>query len=259
MAKRSPVAQLIPQGNGPVVAPDPVTAAPKKAARGRATTPGQIVIASPVIDVIQVEVRGTSSLIVHAWTVKAIRQMLYKQMKISESGKEAKDPHQDFMESRTISQDGWDGIPCTAFKCAIAEATRQVEGLTMVLAKRLIFVLPEGRSVHQTIEIPQTENNPAMDVPFGNTEIVRIYGEPTLRCDMVRIDKGSTADIRFRAEYKEWSARLTVKFNSNIISRQQVISLIRLAGLSEGVGEWRPSSPEVMSGSHGTWEVIGMA
>ncbi len=184
--------------------------------------------------------------------------MLYKQMKISESGREAKDPQRDYEESRLISTDGWDGVPATSFKCALAEATRQVEGLTMTAAKRLIFVEPDGYSKVQVIKIPQTETNPPMEVPFGNTGLVRIYGEPRLRCDMVRIDNGSTADIRFRAEYKEWSANLQIRFNENVISAQQVFNLASLAGQSEGIGEWRPSAPKVMSGNYGRWRVVGV-
>jgi hypothetical protein len=237
--------------------------AAKKGGRGKKPTgPAGIHIVAPQIDVVKIAIRGTAPLIVHAWSIKAIRQMLYKQMKISESGKEAKSPQQDFNDSRTFAaasgkdRGGWDGMPCTAFKCAFVEACRQVDGLSMTAAQRLIFIEPDGYSVDKTLQIPETDHSAAEEAEFGNVPIVRIYGEPRMRTDMVRIDQQSTADVRFRAEYREWRATLTVRFNANQISGQQIMNLCALAGMSEGVGEWRPSAPKVKSGVFGTWEVI---
>jgi hypothetical protein len=256
MAKRNPVQSLLGKSNGPPVATAAPPAPAKKPGRGRGVVAGPIEIRPPKIEVIVVEIRGNMPLIVHSWSVKAVRQMLHKQMKIPDTGREAKDPQRDFENSRLISTAGWDGVPCTALKSAFAEAARQVPGLTMTMAKRLVFVEPDGVSVTTKIEIPATDSSPAFTVPFGGVELVRIYGEPTLRCDMVRIDGGNTADIRFRAEYKQWSARLQIRYNANILMANQVVHLVATAGLSEGIGEWRPSAPHVTSGSYGTWDVV---
>ena len=77
-----------------------------------------------------------------------------------------------------------------------------------------------------------------------------INEEPSMREDMVKIP--GTADIRYRAEYKQWGAVLRVQFMPNVIDIGSVVALID-AGGANGVGEWRPEK----SGSFGTFQVVG--
>lgn len=60
-----------------------------------------------------------------------------------------------------------------------------------------------------------------------------------MRTDMVRVGMGS-ADVRYRPEYPEWSATLTIEFNAGMISLNQVYQLVKAAGYSCGIGEMRP-------------------
>ena len=78
-----------------------------------------------------------------------------------------------------------------------------------------------------------------------------IPGPPVMREDMVRVGMG-TADIRYRAEYREWSALLRIEFIPSVINLGSVAALVD-AGGTNGVGEWRPEK----NGSFGTYEVIG--
>jgi hypothetical protein len=195
-------------------------------------------IAPPKINQVKVEIVGTTPLIVHAWSVKAKQMMLEKQMGKAHKKKEPKDPIADYEASRYISDEGWDGVPAVAFKAAFVGACRSVDGLAMTLAKRLFRVLADGRSSQQ------------------NVELVRIFGEPRMREDMVRLESG-VADIRYRAEYPEWSAILDVEFNAAVISATQLVNLIALAGYSEGICEWRPSAPKSATGSYGCWKTTG--
>jgi len=183
---------------------------------------------------------GITSLIVHAWDEKAIKMMLDKQMGNAAAMKQRdkKDPDADFNASRYISTEGWDGVPATGFKAALVETCRLVNGLTMTMAKRAFFVHADGTH------------------PSG-MGLVRIDGKPTKRRDMVRINNGSTADIRFRAEYKKWSAVVSIDYNASIITMEQVGNLLAWAGYSEGICEWRPGSPESATGMHGRFRVDG--
>jgi hypothetical protein len=76
--------------------------------------------------------------------------------------------------------------------------------------------------------------------------------EPVMREDLVRVGMG-TADIRYRAEYREWKARLLVQYMPNVIDLGSIIALID-AGGANGVGEWRPEK----NGAFGTFEVAGV-
>lgn len=196
------------------------------------------VIVAPDIRVIEVPIVGLSPLIVHAWSVKAKAQMLEKQMsgKARTKTREPKNPDEDYQASRYISDDGWDGVPAAAFKAAMVSACRQVEGLSMVLAKTLFFVEADGRSTRQ------------------NTDLVRIHGTPRKREDMVRLETG-TADIRYRAEFPEWSALLHIRFDAGVIQHGSVLNLLARAGESIGVCEWRPSAPKSATGSYGRFRI----
>ena len=72
-----------------------------------------------------------------------------------------------------------------------------------------------------------------------NGEFIRIKGEPTMREDMVKVGMGS-ADLRYRAEFKEWSMTFQVRYNRSMLTAEQIINLFNIAGFGNGIGEWRP-------------------
>lgn len=195
-------------------------------------------VAIPKIELAEINIKviGDSSLIVHKWSEKAKKEMLDKQMKKATKGKAAKDPWMDYCESMywlsgmpehptdEDIEEATFGFPATAFKAAAIDAGYQ-QG---VLAKKTT-----ARGAFHIVD-----------------EFVVIEGKPQIREDMVKIAMG-TADIRYRGEFKEWSAVLRVRYNPNAISASQIINLVNLGGFSNGVGEWRPSK----DGLHGTFHV----
>ena len=63
-------------------------------------------------------------------------------------------------------------------------------------------------------------------------------------------------DIRHRPEFVNWNTTITIEYDSNQITPEQIMNLINQAGWSCGVGDWRPSAPK-SSGTHGMFEVEG--
>jgi len=194
-----------------------------------------IVIAPISPKIVEIEIVGITPLMVQAWSHKAKRQMLDKQMKKATRGKEAKDPAADYLASRYISTEGWDGVPAGGVKGCLVNACRAVDGLPMTLAKRMLFVKSQG-------------------VTKEGQQLVRIYGEHQMQEGMVRIDQG-TADIRFRASYPRWSMKLEIEFLSSVISAEQVANLVELAGFIEGLCEHRPGAPKSCTGDSGRFQV----
>lgn len=182
----------------------------------------------PAINISEIEIVliGDSSLICHRWSDKAKKEMRDKHMKKATSGKEAKDPDKLFKESLYVMPRGKPtkyGFPAIAFKAAAVSACRSVDGVPMTLARSVFHV---------------------------RGEMVPIYGEPTMREDMVRIGQG-TADIRYRGEFKEWYTKFVVTYNKDVFSAEQLLNLFQIAGFSTGVGEWRPEK----SGPHGRFHI----
>jgi len=188
-----------------------------------------VTIQSLKLETVKVPIKGITPLIVHNWSAKAKRQMLEKQMagkNAPKAKKEPKDPEADYKASLYLMPDGKPGFPAPGFKAAIVGACRMFDGLPMTLAKTIIRV---------------------------NGYLVRIEGEHHMREDPVRLETG-VADLRYRAEFPEWSATLSITFNANILKVEDIISLVNAAGMV-GIGEWRPSAPKVLSGTYGCFEV----
>jgi hypothetical protein len=182
-------------------------------------------ITLPRIDIRTVHIRliGDAPLICHAWSEKAKRQMLDKQMKKAKAAKEAKSPEQDYKDSLYHLPGGGYGFPAIAFKAAAVGACRFVDGIKMTEARGAFHI---------------------------NAELVRINGAPTPREDMVRVGMG-VADIRYRGQFEAWSADLAIRYNAGALSAEQIVNLFSAAGFGIGVGEWRPER----GGSFGLFHV----
>lgn len=181
------------------------------------------------IQLMDVVVVGDSPLIVHAWSAKAKREMLDKQMKKARGAREAKDPHKDFAASLYRTADGGYGFPSVAFKAAAVAAGTSVAGLTKIAARQAFHILGEDADVVGSF-----------DGAMSRVNLVKIGGgEPRMREDMVIVGMGA-ADIRYRGEFLDWHARLLVRFNANVLSEAQILNLLNVAGFAVGVGEWRP-------------------
>lgn len=175
------------------------------------------------IQFLQLRLVGDSPLICHAWSEKAKKQMLDKQMKKAKQAQAAKDPEQDYKDSLYAHPDGGYGFPAVAFKAAAVDACSSIEGVTKVEARGAFHIMGD---------------------------MVKIEGEPSPREDMVRVGMG-TADIRYRGEFREWSAEVTLRYNANVLSTEQIANLFNTAGFAVGVGEWRPQR----DGSFGMFHV----
>lgn len=172
------------------------------------------VIVLPKFEIRRIDIQliGDSPLICHAWSEKAKKEMLSKQMKEAKQAKQAKDPHQDYLDSLYTHPAGGYGFPTVGFKAAAVDACSHVDGITKVEARGAFHI---------------------------NGELIQIKGKPKMRQDMVRIGMG-TADLRYRGEFTPWSVTFQVRFNSGVLSAEQITHLFDVAGFAIGVGEWRP-------------------
>lgn len=196
----------------------------------KAPTKSEVGIELPPLDLrlMEVTVIGDSPLIVHAWSEKAKREMLDKQMKTAKQAKAAKDPKADFESSLYRLGEGY-GFPSIGFKAAAVTACTSVAGITKIAARQAFHILGEDIDVKGAFEGTKARVN-----------LVRIEGgAPSMREDMVRVGMG-TADLRYRGEFADWHAKILVRYNANVLSEAQILNIINVAGFAVGVGEWRP-------------------
>ena len=188
------------------------------------------------IKVAPIRIVGDTPLIMHAWSEKAKREMLEKQMKVTKSkARDAKNPVEDFIRSmywltempKEMTIEAYDeaiangarfGFPITAFKQAAISAAYRMGWAKDKMSLRGAFFI-EGDE-NQMLEIKSDK--------------------PVMREDMVKVGMG-TADIRYRGEFQNWYAEMTIKFNANgKYTLEQIINIINAGGYVCGVGEWRP-------------------
>jgi hypothetical protein len=223
------------------------------AARKTATAePGTAkTITLPKLDIGQVDITivGETPLIVHAWSQKAKQDMLDKMTGVPKPGtKPPKDPWREFQDSLYRLDDGTYGFPSVAFKSAAVAACTSVEGVTKVGARQAF------RMVGEQIEIPSVfllDGAPLM----SRHDLVRIAGsEPEMREDPVRLN-GVTSDLRYRGQFWPWHVRLTIAYNRGVLSLDEIVNLINIAGFAVGIGEWRPEK----DGQYGSFRVATAA
>jgi hypothetical protein len=186
-------------------------------------------------------IKGTAPYVQNKFSKKAADQMMAnmastKAQKKSKTERPPRDYEDDFLQAQHIADDGWNGIPCTAFRAAMIDACRTV-GLVMTKAKMSVFVVPDG-----------------FDVDDG-TPLVRINADAPERKDsLVRNDNGS-ADIHIRPMWRDWGANVTVEYDEDMITGESVVNLLDRAGRQVGVGEGRPFSKNSVGQGWGTFTV----
>jgi hypothetical protein len=191
------------------------------------------------IKIVKTNIRivGDTPLIMHAWSEKAKREMLDKQMKKTKtSSRSAKNPMEDFIRSmywltpmptdmsekgfiKAINDGAKFGFPVTGIKQAAISAAYRMGWSKDKASLRGVFF------------IDGDEN-----------QMVEIHSDtPVMREDMVKINMAKTADIRYRGEFRNWYADLTISYNANgQYTIEQVVNIINAGGYVCGLGEWRP-------------------
>jgi hypothetical protein len=53
------------------------------------------------------------------------------------------------------------------------------------------------------------------------------------------IGMGKTS-LAYRPQFTPWEIDLTLVYNERVISAEQLINLVEIAGFGVGVGDWRP-------------------
>jgi hypothetical protein len=178
-------------------------------------------------------VLGTRPLITNRMSVKASHELLLPAGRKTTADKQATLKHNPLEEFRASPYLLPEPAPAliammsSAFKGAMATAALDLPGTKKAQIGRLVWV--EG-------------------------DYTPVYGTPRLLMSVVRsADINHTPDIRSRAILPEWAARVEVSFVQPLITEQAVVNLLHAAGVTVGVGDYRP---EKGKGTYGQFEVV---
>lgn len=188
----------------------------------------------------KITIVGDTPLIVHAWSEKAKKEMLEKQMKTTKtSGKAVRDPFAEFMNAcywitpqpeestpeafeKAVKNGAKFGFPVTAIKqCAASAMVRNGVEKNKMGMRGAFFIEGIGENLLGEIITPEP---------------------PKCKEDMVKIGGVSkTSDLRYRPMFENWRMELTILYNENSKYKfEQIVNAINQGGFCCGIGEWRP-------------------
>lgn len=167
----------------------------------------------------RITIVGDTPLLVCKFSEKAKNEIDEKHQKKAKKAKEARQPLEEFKASLyTLGKNKY-GIPAAGLKHCAVSACRFIEGVPMTIAKGAFHVLEDGNGL---IEIKSP--GPVMD-----ERIVRIgnFGNK----------KPMT---RYRGRFDKWEITFQIRYNSRVISPEQLLNLYENAGFAVGLCEYRP-------------------
>jgi len=171
---------------------------------------------------------GTSPMIQHKWSEKALQQMRDKHAGKKTKTREVRKPEEEFRAACYLTDNDEYGIPLMAFKTSLITAAHKDIGVEKTLVRKAIFVKSND----------------------SNLIAKMVCSDPIMREDTVRVGAGST-DLRYRPEFKEWSVEIACQIDAELLSIDDVVNLTNRAGFGVGIGEWRPEK----GGEYGRFEI----
>lgn len=178
-----------------------------------------------------IKIRGLSPLIMHRFSEHSKEAILKTITKQAKKTREAKNIEREIEDAKYLTDNGAPAFPVIGFKKAMVRAGKQL-GIKMTEARSSFFVIGEFSK-------------------YCNMEVTELSGQWDYRYDNIVVGMGK-ADIRCRPQLNNWSATITVGYNSSILSFEQIINMLQIAGYGIGIGDWRPEK----DGSFGRFEVI---
>lgn len=177
---------------------------------------------------------GTTPIILNRMSEKALRELLMPKGKKTAADKASSLKHDPMAEFKASPYTDPDESAATllqhlssAFKGALKSAALDLPGANKSQIGRLTWV---------------------------NGERVSIYGVPQMLMSVTRsADMSRTPDVRTRAIVPKWACRVSVSFVQPLLREQAVANLLASAGITQGVGDWRPGKG---SGTYGQFTLV---
>jgi hypothetical protein len=176
------------------------------------------------LQLMQSRIIGDSPLICHAWSAKAKKAMLDKQMKKAKQAKTLRKTRRPMSTKASIPPRRRLRLPCRRVQVR--------HGRRLPLCRR-----------HE-------DDRSARRVPHPSAKWSR-SSECRRRARTWCESRWAPPTFAIAASSKSGLRSFTIQFNANVISAEQIVNLLTLAGFGVGVGEWRPER----NGSFGRFHV----
>ena len=196
------------------------------------------VITAPKFGTVTLLIEGTAPLVVERFSKKAELMAKMAEGSSAKNKKErsARDYDKEAEEARYRASEGWEGMNAAAFRAAMISACRLV-GFKMTLAKLSTFIEADG-----------------FDEKDG-VPLVRVFGDSHTYTAHTRNATG-VVDVRSRPMYRNWSAKLRVRYDMDQFKMVDVLNLVSRVGMQVGIGAGRPDSKASAGCGFGLFRVV---
>ncbi len=190
------------------------------------TTPQTIVVPAIKREMLQVTIEGVSSLLCHKFSEVTKKKIEDKQQQKAQGALGARNPEQEFQDSIYWAEFNGKRVaafPVSGIKKACVDAATFIKGVKKTQARGAFFILGDFAPIKGKLRMHES----VIALPYG------------------------VRDLRYRAEFPEWSIDLKILFNPNVISAEAIVNLLENAGFAIGIGDHRPQK----NGSNGMFKV----
>jgi hypothetical protein len=246
--------------------------APVKRGRGKTTLvikppktstprPDKVEIFSIERDVFKCRITGLSDLIVNNFNEKSVQEM-EDQRRLDGEGKRAEKredrppviPEERYALARILDDEGRDCVPARYIKASMITAARRYgeAGISTTALLGSLYVRGDLLPIEYEGVKPWPGLLPYLTKPYPKQV-------PMMRRDVCRVGRPGMKqpDLRYRPAFHNWSLDIEVEYEPNLLSLKALHQLIRRAGSSIGLCEWRPEGPggEKRGGDFGRFDI----
>lgn len=137
------------------------------------------------------------------------------------------------------------GFPVTGLKQAAISAAYRMGWAKDKASLRGAFFIDQNADgyyagdLHTNWETKSVSIVPNM---FRQEPLIEIHSDtPVMREDCVALPVSGNGDLRYRGQFNNWYADVTISYNTNgRYSLEQILNIINAGGYVCGIGEWRP-------------------
>ena len=196
------------------------------------------IISPPKFGITDFYIEGVAPLVIERFSKKAelMAKMAEGQSAKNKKNRDARDYEKEAEEARYRAPEGWEGMNAAAFRAAMISACRLV-GFKMTLAKLSTFIEADGFDKNDGVPL------------------VRVYGESHTYTAHTRNATG-VVDVRSRPMYRNWAAKLRVRYDTDQFKMVDVLNLVARCGMQVGIGAGRPDSKASAGCGFGLFNVV---
>lgn len=201
-----------------------------------------VAIAPPNFKIAEFLIRGDAPYVQNKFSQKARQEMhdVQEAGPTAKKGKKRKpkDFKQCYEDAMYKSEEGWAGIPATAFRNACISACR-VCGFQMTKAKLSIVCMADGFD------------------PDDGTPLVKITKGKPRYSELPARNATGVIDLRARPMWHPgWEAKVRLRYDADQFTLADVTNLLHRVGVQVGIGEGRNDSKSSNGVGWGSFEIV---